>query len=101
VFAEEVEAALKLHDAVYDCVVAGRPSEHWGSEVVAIVRLRDGWTAGPQLEGDLLACAGERIAGFKRPKAFVYVEEVVRAPSGKPDYRWARDVAARAQSHPD
>ncbi|MEM1335222.1 MAG: AMP-binding protein, partial [Actinomycetota bacterium] len=42
IFAEEVEAAIKAHDAVHDCVVAGRPSERWGSEVVAVVRIRDG-----------------------------------------------------------
>src|SRR4051794_15717319 len=41
IFAEEVEAAVKAHPAVYDCVVAARPSERWGQEVVAIVRLRD------------------------------------------------------------
>ncbi len=43
IFAEEVEAALKAHPAVYDCVVAGRPSERWGNEVVAIVRVRPGY----------------------------------------------------------
>ena len=36
IFAEEVEAALKSHPGVYDCLVAGRPSERWGDEVVAI-----------------------------------------------------------------
>ena len=46
IFAEEVEAALKQHPDVYDTVVAGRPSERWGQEVVAIVRLREGATAG-------------------------------------------------------
>ena len=42
IFAEEVELAVKAHPGVYDCVVAGRPSERWGDEVVAIVRPRDG-----------------------------------------------------------
>ena len=45
IFAEEVEAALKTHPAVYDCLVAGRPSERWGHEVVAIVRVREGYAA--------------------------------------------------------
>jgi len=40
VFAEEVEAAIKSHPGVYDCIVAGRPSDVWGEEVVAIVHLR-------------------------------------------------------------
>ena len=40
IFAEEVEQALKHHPAVFDAVVAGRPSERWGQEVVAVVQLR-------------------------------------------------------------
>jgi fatty-acyl-CoA synthase len=90
VFAEEVEAALRTHPDVYDCVVAGRPSDRWGSEVVAVVQLRAGCEPD---EDALLDAAAERIARYKLPKAFVFVDEVVRSPSGKPDYRWARDVA--------
>jgi fatty-acyl-CoA synthase len=91
VFAEEVEAAVTAHDAVYDCVVAGRPSERWGQEVVAIVHLRPGCAAG---EAELLAEAERHIARYKLPKAFVFVDRVVRSPAGKADYRWAAAVAA-------
>jgi acyl-CoA synthetase (AMP-forming)/AMP-acid ligase II len=34
------------------------------------------------------------LAGYKVPKAFRWVDEVVRSPAGKPDYGWARAVAA-------
>jgi fatty-acyl-CoA synthase len=91
IFAEEVEGALKQHPAVYDVVVAGRPSERWGQEVVAVVRLRDGQRAS---EADLLAEAGKHIARYKLPKAFVFRDHIERSPSGKPDYRWARDQVA-------
>ncbi len=91
IFAEEVEAAVKAHPAVYDCVVAGRPSERWGNEVVAIVRVRDGYTVD---DAALRAEAEHHIARYKLPKAFVYVPDVVRSPSGKADYRWAKQVAA-------
>ncbi len=93
VFAEEVEAALKAHPAVYDCVVAGRPSERWGSEVVAVVQVREGARVSA---ADLRAAAGEHLARYKLPKAFVFVPAVVRSPSGKADYRWAREMAAQA-----
>jgi acyl-CoA synthetase (AMP-forming)/AMP-acid ligase II len=93
VFAEEVEAALRTHPDVYDCVVAGRPSERWGSEVVAVVQLRQGCERD---EDALLDAAAERISRYKLPKAFVFVDEVVRSPSGKPDYRWARAIARDA-----
>jgi acyl-CoA synthetase (AMP-forming)/AMP-acid ligase II len=91
IFAEEVEAAVKAHPDVYDCVVAGRPSDRWGSEVVAVVQLREGVEPDPAA---LRRAAATRLARFKLPKAFLFVAEVVRSPSGKPDYRWAREVAA-------
>ncbi|MBK9178127.1 MAG: acyl-CoA synthetase [Acidimicrobiales bacterium] len=90
VFAEEVEHALKHHPAVYDALVVGRPSDRWGQEVVAVVRLRPGWAASPELEGDLRAECGRHLARYKLPKAFVYRGHIARSPSGKPDYRWAR-----------
>ena len=92
IFAEEVEAAVKAHDAVYDCVVAGRPSERWGNEVVAVVQIRKGHAA---TVPELLAEAEQHIARYKLPKAFMFVDEIVRSPSGKADYRWAKQVAAR------
>jgi acyl-CoA synthetase (AMP-forming)/AMP-acid ligase II len=92
IFAEEVELALKHHPAVYDCVVCGTPNARWGSQVTAIVRLREGET---QDEEALRARAGDHITRYKLPKAFVFVDEIVRAPSGKADYRWALETAKR------
>jgi fatty-acyl-CoA synthase len=93
VFAEEVEHALKHHAAVYDAVVVGTPHARFGQQVTAIVQLRE--EAGAS-EEELRAIAGEHIAGYKVPRAFVFVDELVRSPSGKADYRWARETALRA-----
>lgn len=93
IFAEEVEAAVKAHPDVYDCVVAGRPSERWGNEVVAVVRLKDGRSPD---EASLLAEAERHVARYKLPKAFVFVPEIVRSPAGKADYRWAKQTAVDA-----
>jgi acyl-CoA synthetase (AMP-forming)/AMP-acid ligase II len=90
IFAEEVEQALAHHPAVYDAVVAGRPSERWGNEVVAIVQLRDGFEASPE---ELLEECQKHIARYKLPKDVVFVDKVMRSPAGKADYRWARDQA--------
>jgi fatty-acyl-CoA synthase len=91
VFAEEVETALKTHPGVLDAVVCGRPSERWGEEVVAVVAMRPDATASDE---ELRDAAGEHLARYKLPRAIVRVPEVVRAPSGKADYRWARSQAA-------
>jgi len=91
VFAEEVEAAISSHPTVQDVVVCGRPSERWGSEVVAVVAL-----AAPADAETLARHAATGLARYKLPKAWVFVDEVVRSPSGKADYRWAREVAEKA-----
>jgi 3-oxocholest-4-en-26-oate---CoA ligase len=92
IFAEEVEQALISHPSVYDVVVASRPSEQWGNEVVAVVQLVEG-SETTDLHATLSAHASQVLAKYKLPKAYVVVEKVLRSPSGKPDYRWAREQA--------
>ncbi|MEH6476700.1 MAG: AMP-binding protein [Sneathiella sp.] len=90
IFAEEVEQALKHHADVVDVIVSSRPSERFGNEVVAIVQTTRGNT---DLTDELKSCASEHIARYKLPKAFVFVEEVMRGENGKADYRWAKSIA--------
>jgi len=92
IFAEEVEAALAHHPAVYDVIVTGRPSERWGSEVVAVVQFREGASATTQ---ELCDSCAPHIARYKTPKDIVVVDRIERSPAGKADYRWARELIAR------
>lgn len=87
---EEVEQALKDHPAVFDCLVVGVPDERWGQKVAAVVQFRDGQDA--SLE-DLANHARRFIAGYKVPRELHVVDEIVRSPSGKPDYPWATKLA--------
>jgi acyl-CoA synthetase (AMP-forming)/AMP-acid ligase II len=90
IFVEEVETAIASHPAVADVVVAGRPSERWGQEVVAVVALAEGASA----EADeLVTHAAKSLARYKLPKAIVFRPMIERSPSGKADYRWAREQA--------
>ena len=94
IFVEEVERAIAGHPAVADVVVTGRPSERWGSEVVAVVQPAEG------AEGDrasIVEHASAHIARYKLPKDVVFVERIQRSPSGKADYRWAAETAIKAQ----
>ena len=95
IFAEEVEQAVKHHPAVFDTVVAGRPSERWGNEVVAIVQLREGATATREA---LLEECEKHIARYKLPKDFIFIDEVFRSPNGKADYKWAKTIVADASA---
>ncbi len=93
IFVEEVETAIASHPAVADVVVAGRPSERWGQEVVAVVALAEGADTSAD---ELVAHAGQSLARYKLPKAIVFRPVIERSPSGKADYRWAREQAMNA-----
>ncbi|HEX2040267.1 MAG TPA: acyl-CoA synthetase [Acidimicrobiales bacterium] len=94
VYPEEVEAALKAHPAVFDALVVGVPDRRWGERVVAVVAPRPG--AAPPDVDELAALCRESLAAYKAPRQVVPVESIVRSPSGKPDYRWAREVAGNS-----
>ncbi|MEU6712854.1 acyl-CoA synthetase [Nonomuraea sp. NPDC046802] len=87
VFPEEVEAVLKGHSSVFDAVVTGVPDERWGNRVAAVVEPR------PNTEvtvAELDAHCRKLLSGYKVPRSYAFVEEMVRSPAGKADYRWAR-----------
>ncbi|WP_105968057.1 acyl-CoA synthetase [Streptomyces geranii] len=94
VYPEEVEQALKSHPDVYDALVAGVPDVTWGNHVAAVVQLREGATR-PSLTDVQLHCR-THLAGYKIPRQLVIAEAIQRSPSGKADYRWAREVAVAA-----
>jgi 3-oxocholest-4-en-26-oate---CoA ligase len=90
VYPEEIEAALKAHPDVFDAVVVGVPDERWGERVVAVVEVRD--RAQPTFE-ELDVHVRKHVAGYKAPRQVVFVDHIVRSPSGKPDYRWGKSIA--------
>jgi acyl-CoA synthetase (AMP-forming)/AMP-acid ligase II len=90
IYPEEVEGALKSHDAVFDVLVVGIPDERWGERVCAVLQPRTGRT--PSLS-ELQDHCRDQIAGYKIPRELVLVAEVPRLPNGKPDYRSAKAVA--------
>ncbi len=90
VYPDEVEAALKGHPSVADAIVVGVADERFGQRVVALIQPRPGSAVDP----DALRAHGHTLlTGYKVPKEFIFVDEVVRSPSGKPDYPHARAVA--------
>ncbi len=92
VFPEEVEQALKAHPAVLDAVAAGVPDERFGERVAAIVQLRPGADPGAADADALREHCRATIAGYKVPARIEFVPQVVRSPSGKADYPWAKRV---------
>jgi acyl-CoA synthetase (AMP-forming)/AMP-acid ligase II len=95
VFPEEVEAAIKAHPDVMDAIVVGVPDERWGQRVAAVVQPREGREV---TLATIDAHCRTRVAGYKVPRQLHIVDEMVRHPSGKPDYRWAAGVAKTGPS---
>jgi acyl-CoA synthetase (AMP-forming)/AMP-acid ligase II len=76
IYPREVEEVLLEHPGVTEACVVGDPDPDWGEVVVAFIV---GTAAEPELDAHLL----ERIARFKRPKRYVYVDELPKSSYGK------------------
>jgi fatty-acyl-CoA synthase len=94
IFPEEVEEVLHRHPAVADALVVGASDPRFGKKVVAVVALRSGVKAD---EETLREFCRQYIAGYKVPKAVHFVDEVMRSPAGKANYRWATSLAEERQ----
>src|SRR5262249_38095950 len=92
-FVEEGESVLIRHPSVVHALVVRRRSERFGQEVVAVVELEPDATVEP---GELREHVAAEIARFKAPRAIVVCPVIRRHANGKPDYRWATEVAEGA-----
>jgi acyl-CoA synthetase (AMP-forming)/AMP-acid ligase II len=90
VYPEEVEAAIKAHPAVYDCLVVGIPDENYGQAVAVVVELRENQS----LElGELRTFLRASLSGYKLPRAMTLVDEIPRNAAGKAQYPRAKELA--------
>jgi long-chain acyl-CoA synthetase len=80
IYPREVEEALLTHPAVAQVSVIGRPDAEWGEVVVACVVLEPGATAdAAALDAHCLT----QIARFKRPKDYVWLDDLPKSAYGK------------------
>jgi malonyl-CoA/methylmalonyl-CoA synthetase len=104
VSALEIEDALRQHPGVLDCAVVGVDDEEWGQRVCAAVERRPD---APLSAAALEAWLGDRLAPYKRPRAWRVVETLPRNAMGKvvkPDVaRWFSDSGSsqRRLDRPD
>ncbi|HKI01423.1 MAG TPA: long-chain fatty acid--CoA ligase [Thermoanaerobaculia bacterium] len=79
VYPAEIEGELLLHPQVRDAAVVGIPHPTWGEAGVAFL-VAGGEPPAPE---DLAAFLGEKLAKYKIPREFVFVEALPRTPYGK------------------
>ena len=92
VYPEEVEEAIKRNDDIFDCLVVGLQDDRFGQRVVALASYQDGKEIEEQ---ELIAFTRDHLAGYKLPKQVLFVDEVMRAPNGKANYKWAQETAEK------
>jgi 3-oxocholest-4-en-26-oate---CoA ligase len=90
VYPEEVELILRKHPSVFDCVVVGVPDTRFGEMVVAIVQRGDGHSLD---EPELDAWCRSNLAGYKKPRRFLFVDSLDRNAAGKANYEVLRRLA--------
>jgi acyl-CoA synthetase (AMP-forming)/AMP-acid ligase II len=82
----QVEEALSGHPAVADSIVVGLPDPEWGEVVVAYVRRRPGQLEDERdaaIELDRFCLESNALARFKRPRRYLFVEELPYTATGK------------------
>ncbi len=80
VYPAEIERVLRDHPAVADVAVIGVPHPRWVETPAAVVVPVDGCV--PE-ESELVAHCRERLAGYKKPTAFYFVDALPRNAAGK------------------
>ena len=94
VFTVEVETVLVQHPEIVDALVVGLPHPRFGKQVVAVVQ-------GPGLDENSLdvsaiqAHCREHLADYKVPKLIFAIDDLRRAPNGKPDYPFVTGYAEK------
>jgi 2-furoate---CoA ligase len=75
----EIESCLSLHPAVSEVAVVGLADERWGKVVAAFIKRRE------PVEQDELDqfCRASGLTNFKRPRRYVFVNEIPKSPVGK------------------
>lgn len=78
----EIAGLITEFPAVEDCMVVGAPSDFYGEEVAACLKLRKDM---PYHEDDLRSFVQSRLARFKVPSYFFVYEDFPHLPNGKVD----------------
>ncbi len=80
IYPREIEDVLLRHPGVAQASVVGAPHPDWGEEVVAFVVSSPGASIHPE---ELDSLCLDNIARYKRPKRYVFVEDLPKNNYGK------------------
>ena len=94
---EEIESVLDAHAGVAACSVIGLADPHWGQIVLACVVRGDAALDAEALDA---RCRDSALAGYKRPRGYLFLESLPRNAAGKVLRRELRVLAESARRDP-
>jgi fatty-acyl-CoA synthase len=80
IYAAEVEAVFREHDAVADAALIGQPDEKWGEVGLIVVALKPGSSVE---RSELIAHCQDKLARYKIPKRVEFIDDLPYSPYGK------------------
>lgn len=81
IYLREIEDLIYEHEGVLDVAVLGEPHEKWGEQVIAVVVKKDASLTEEELEN--FCKNSEQLANYKRPRKYVFIDQLPRNASGK------------------
>ena len=93
VYPREIEELLEGHSGVSEAAVVGLPDEEYGERVVAAV-VREGQDL---TDAELINLCRQDLAGYKRPREIMFVEELPRNALGKVQKHLVRDQLVNSE----
>jgi acyl-CoA synthetase (AMP-forming)/AMP-acid ligase II len=94
VFAQEVEGVILTHPAVQMCSVIGVPDIKFGEAVMAVIKLREGFTA---TEEDIFEHCKKTLSSYKKPRRVAFVDIFPMNDVGKVQKFKLREQYAKAE----
>ena len=88
IYPVEIENELIKHPGVHDVAVVGTPDSKWGEALVGVIVSVSGK---PLDKEDLISFLRGRLAGYKIPRRYEYVDSLPRNTTGKVLKRVLRD----------
>lgn len=94
VYSREVEEIIYRHPGIQETAVIGLPDPVWGETVCAVVTKRSGY----QVSADeILEICRKNLAGYKKPKQVIFVDEMPHTASGKIQKKKLRQAILETQ----
>lgn len=83
VMPREVEEVLYAHPSVDEVAVIGVPDEYRGENVIAYVKLKEGFKQSDELKNEIILFCRKYLAPYKVPREIRFITEIPKTPSGK------------------